>query len=149
MNDVDSFDRTKAEAEVDKFLMDKEAVGMMIEFYKRKEANPDFSVQDPEEPKEGFFSFRTVVFFYLGYVVYTTVPAVFRGWVAKQQAAGTWSGTNIPFLDDWIANTPVVARDAAQTVTDTAAQALTVNAAAQTAVSDVLQTAQSVTDALQ
>ncbi|CAB9512251.1 expressed unknown protein [Seminavis robusta] len=65
MRDIEKFDRAKAEAEVDKYLMDPEAINYHIEFKKRLADNPD--MLQPEE-EEGFFSFRTLVIVYITYV---------------------------------------------------------------------------------
>ena len=65
MRDIKKFDRTKAEQEVDKYLMDPEAVNYHIEFQKRLADNPNMI--EPEE-EEGFFSFRTLVIAYVSYV---------------------------------------------------------------------------------
>jgi hypothetical protein len=105
--DIKGFDRAKAEAEVDKFLLDQEAVGMMIQFQKMKAEDPDFKVPDEKED-EGLFSFKNIVTIYAIYFVSTTGSTVFRKWVAGQEAAGEWSGTGIPFVDEWIANTAEV-----------------------------------------
>lgn len=97
---------------MDKFLLDQEAVQMYINYGKAKEDDPDFEV--PAPPEEGPFSFRKLVIGYLAYVVLTSIgPKYFRGWVAEQQEAGTWEGTGIKAVDDWIANTPAVAPSAA------------------------------------
>jgi hypothetical protein len=106
--DIKGFDRAKAEAEVDKFLLDSEAVGMMIQFQKMKAEDPDFKVPDDKED-EGLFSFKNIVSLYAVYFVATTGSTAFRKYVAGQEAAGEWSGTGIPFVDDWIANTAAVA----------------------------------------
>lgn len=116
LQDIPSFTRATAEVEVDKFLLDAEAVNMFINFGKAKEDDPDFEV--PAPPEEGFFSFRTLVLGYLGYVAVTSAPVIFRKWVAKQEAAGTWEGTHISFVDDWIANTPVPVKEAADVASD-------------------------------
>jgi hypothetical protein len=108
MRDIPNFSQAKAEEEVDKFLLDQDAIQMYINFGKAKEDNPDFEVPAPEE--EGPFSFRKLVFGYLAYVVFTSIaPKAIRGWVAKQEEAGTWEGTGIKVVDDWIANVPAVA----------------------------------------
>ena len=117
LKDVPSLGREKAEAEVDKFLLDSEALGMMIQFYKMKAEDPDFEVPDTKED-EGFFSLRTLVYFYLAYVAYTSGPVLLRRFVASQEEAGNWQGTGIPALDDWLASTPAVT-EAVQTASDT------------------------------
>jgi hypothetical protein len=66
MQDISKFDRPKAEQEVAKFMQDPEMMNYYIEFRKRLAENPNMI--QPEE-KEGFFSFRTLVGFYLVYVV--------------------------------------------------------------------------------
>jgi hypothetical protein len=110
MQDIPSFSRAQAEEEVDKFLMDQEAVQMFINFGKAKEDDPDFVVPEVKNEEEGPFSFKNIVIGYLGYVVLTSVgPKFFRKWVGQQQEAGTWTGTGIQAVDDWIANTPVPA----------------------------------------
>lgn len=120
MRDISSFSREKAEKEVDKFLLDAEMANLYIQFMKKKEEDPDFEVPAAEE--EGFFSFRTLIYGYLGFVAFTTIPAVFRNWVAAQEVAGTWHGTNIQAIDNWIQNTAPTkipaAAAAIQTVSD-------------------------------
>lgn len=104
MADIPSFDRSKAEAEVDKFLMDCEMVNLYIQYGKEVEKDPDFVVPDNNE-EEGLFSLRNVVIGYLGYVVATSVPEIVRRYVAEQEVAGRWSPTNVGFFDDWIERT--------------------------------------------
>eukprot|EP00977_Amphora_coffeiformis_P022751 scaffold11454_cov168-Amphora_coffeaeformis.AAC.1 len=106
MKDIPCLDRTQAEAEVDKFLLDNECLRIHIEFSKKKAEDPDFSVAQPEAQDEGLFSFRNIVIVYIGYVAYTTVPTVFRRWVEGKQAAGEWNGSGIPFIDEWLQNAP-------------------------------------------
>ena len=122
MKDIPSLDRTQAEAEVDKFLLDNECLRIHIEFNKKKAEDPDFSLAQPEAQDEGLFSFRTIVTLYLGYVAYTTVPTIFRRWVEGKQAAGQWDGSGIPFIDEWLQNAPPL--DVAQ-LSDTASTVLT------------------------
>lgn len=112
MADISSLNRAKAEEEVDRFLLDAECLRIFIEFSKRKAEDPDFAVAGGEEEEEGFFSFRTVVIAYLGYVAYTTVPTLFRKWVATQEAQGSWHGSGIPFIDEWLQNSAQAAVDA-------------------------------------
>lgn len=124
LKDIDSFDRKKAEMEVDKFLLDAEMVNLLIQFGKEVEKDPNFKVPALEEEKDGFFSFRTLVIAYLAYVAYDTFPRLFRNWVFDQQESGQWTGTNIPLIDDWIeTTTPLVeaareAKAAAEAVTE-------------------------------
>lgn len=130
LQDIPSFDRAKAEAEVDKFLMDAECLRIYIEFQKRKAEDPGFSL-GAEKEEEGIFSFRTVVFVYLAYVAYTTIPTIFRGWVESQKAAGEWNGSGIPFIDEWLEKSAAVvassvADTATTTVTTTVDQASTI-----------------------
>jgi hypothetical protein len=65
MRDISTFDRVQAEKEVDKYLMDPEAVNYHVEFKKRLAENP--SMIEPVE-EDGFFSFRTLVIAYVSYV---------------------------------------------------------------------------------
>lgn len=95
---------------------------MYINYQKKKEEDPDFVVPEAKD-EEGFFSFRNLIIGYVGYVLVTSGPNVFRNWVASKEAAGDWSGTGIPFVDDWIANTPVtldpsVASEVAKSISD-------------------------------
>lgn len=107
MEDVPSFDRAKAESEVDKFLLDAECLRYYLEFQKRKAEDPDFALPNQEQ-EEGLLSFRNLVIVYLGYVAVTTVPVVFRRWVEAKEAAGEWNGSGIPFIDEWLQNSPAV-----------------------------------------
>lgn len=120
LTDIPKLSREQAEEEVSKFLLDQEAIAMYIQFQKMKEDDPDFEVPDNKPDEDGIFSFRTVVILYLAYVAYDTIPNMLRGYVADQQAAGEWKGTNIPFLDDWLTSVPSVSADAVQAVSDTA-----------------------------
>jgi hypothetical protein len=104
LEDIPTLDRVQAEAEVDKFFMDCEMVNLYIQYGKEVEKDPNFAVPDTEAD-EGFFSFRNIVIGYLGYVAATSVPQVFRGYVAEQQVAGQWKPTNVPLVDDWIERT--------------------------------------------
>ena len=103
--DIPTFDRDKAETEVDKFLMDCEMMNLYIQYGKEIEKNPDFVVPDNNK-EEGLFSARNLVIGYLGYVVATSVPQVFRRYVAEQEVAGQWTPTHVQFLDEWIERTP-------------------------------------------
>ena len=109
LTDIKEFDRPRAEMEVDKFLLDAEAINIYIQFQKMREQDPDFQVPVTEE-EEGLFSFRTVVIVYLSYVAFSIGSKKFLDFVAEKSAAGEWQGTNIPFIDDWISNslTPAV-----------------------------------------
>jgi len=102
--DIKSFDRAKAEAEVDKFFLDSEAINMYIQFQKMKADDPNFSVPEDRD-EEGFFSFRTLVFAYLSYVFLNIGSTFLRRWIGEQELAGTWSPTGVGFFDDWVANT--------------------------------------------
>jgi hypothetical protein len=104
MEDIPKYDREEATKAVEWFMLDKEAIDFYVAYEKKKAEDPEFGV----EKKEGFFSFRTLVIAYVTYVVLSTVvkPQALS-YIAGQQAAGTWHGTNIPFIDDWIANTVV------------------------------------------
>lgn len=115
MKDIPSLNREKAETEIGKFLLDSEAVNMMIQFYKMKADDPDFEVPDTNQD-EGFFSLRTLVIVYLGYVAYSTFPVLIRRWIDSQT---DWQGTGIDFVDNWIATIPPVATSTAQSVVDT------------------------------
>jgi hypothetical protein len=114
--DIKSFDRSKAEAEVKKFLLDREMLNLFIEFQKRKEEDPDFKV--PAEEKEGFFSTQNIILLYGGYLAASSGPKMFREWVAGQEAAGDWSGTHIPFIDEWLAAGTGATDSAIQAVAD-------------------------------
>lgn len=118
LDDISAFNGEKAASEVDKFLMDGEMVNLYIQFQKEKEKDPDFVVPGAEEEEE-LFSFRNLVFAYIAYVVFfKSGPVAFRNWVAQQEAAGTWHGSGIQAIDDWLANTPAVpVPDAAVTET--------------------------------
>ena len=121
MNDIPSFTRAKAETEVDKFLLDAEMINVYINFGKKLEEDPDFKVPDSAEEDSGLFSFRNIIALYIGYVALTSTPQYFRRWVASQEAAGTWHGTNIPLIDEWIRNTtPVKVEAAVQAASDVA-----------------------------
>ena len=123
MNDIPKLSRAEAEAEVAKFMMDYEAVQMFIEFEKMREKDPTFEVPDPEKKDEGLFSFRNLVVAYIGYVAVTSGPTALQRYAAAQQAAGTWTGTGIPFVDDWLASHPLAVssvESAVQMVTDVA-----------------------------
>jgi hypothetical protein len=131
MQDIPSLSRAQAEEEVGKFLLDQEAVQMYINFGKAKEDDPEFVVPEVKEEEEGPFSFRNIVIGYLGYVVATSVgPKFFRKWVGQQQEAGTWTGTGIQAVDDWIANTPIPAAPSSQAVVDVASSATASSSAA-------------------
>ncbi|GAX18982.1 hypothetical protein FisN_8Hh203 [Fistulifera solaris] len=102
MNDIPSFDEERAKKEVEKFLLDKEAVGMYIQFQKMREQDPNFVVPSEEERDEGLFSFRNILILYSIYLAYQILPNLFLTWVAKKQETGSWEGTNIPLIDQWI-----------------------------------------------
>lgn len=151
LTDIPSFDRLQAKAEVDKFLMDYDMLNLYIQYGKELEKNPNFVVPaDKDFQDDGLFSFRNIVGAYIAYVIATTIPNVFRGYVAKQEVAGQWTPTNIQFLDDWIERTSPeatarvlqraanAAGDMAQQVATDASQAAT-DAIVPTA--DTLQTA--------
>ena len=116
MTDIPSFDRSKAEEEVDKFLLDQDMLNMYIEFQKRRAEDPDFKVPALEEEGEGLFSFQTFFILYLVYLAFS----FFQRWAINQHAAGNFDGTNIPFIDNIIFKTPAVQGgvDAAQVVAD-------------------------------
>jgi len=103
--DIPKLDRSQAETEVDKFLMDAEMIDLYIRFGKEVEKNPDFVVPDTEPKEEGLFSLRTVLLAYIGYIGFGIVRKLFRNYVADQEITGTWEGTNIGFIDEWIQNT--------------------------------------------
>ena len=107
MKDIPSFKSDVAEKEVSKFLLDGEALQVFIEFRKRKAEDPDF-VLPASDDEPGFFSLRTFVIAYLGYVAYSTFPGFFRKWVESKQEAGEWNGSGIPFIDKWLSETPVL-----------------------------------------
>ena len=104
LSDIPSFNREKAEMEVDKFLMDSEMVNLYIQYEKEVEKNPSFVVPETQE-ENSLFSVRNIVFGYLGYVTVTSIPQVIRRLVAEQEVAGTWKPTNVAFFDDWIEKT--------------------------------------------
>jgi hypothetical protein len=129
MTDIPAFNRSEAEQEVDKFMMDYEMCNMYIQYGKEVEKNPDFVVPGAGEKQgEGLFSFQTVIYLYLAYVAYTTIPNIFLNWVAKQEAAGTWAGTNIPAIDSWIQESKEAAIAAAQKAAEVAADVAAVPA---------------------
>jgi len=101
LKDIPSFDRAQAEENVDKFLMDSDAIKVYIEFNRRRSEDPDFKVPGAEED-EGFFTVRNVALAYLGYVGVTAGPDAARNFVAAKEAAGEWSGTGIEALDSWL-----------------------------------------------
>lgn len=115
MEDIPKYSREEATKAVEWFMLDKEAIDFYVAYEKKKAEDPEFGV----EKKEGFFSFRTLVIVYITYVVSSTIllPQV-RNYIAGQEAAGTWQPTNIPFIDNWIANTavPVSSSGVAETV---------------------------------
>jgi hypothetical protein len=91
-------------------------IGMYIQYQKVLEEDPDFVVP---EKKEDLFSFRNIVIVYLGYIAVTTGPTVLQKYVAAEQAAGSWQGTNIPFIDEWLERSMAVGGDGAvQAVSD-------------------------------
>jgi len=125
MADIGSFDRQRAEREVDKFLLDAEMLNMYIQYQKEVEKDPDFKVPGAAgQEEEGLFSFRTLIYGYLGYVAFTTIPVAFKKYVAQQAAEGNWHGTGIKAIDDWLANSPLpevkaeAAANAVQAVSD-------------------------------
>ena len=149
--DIPSLNQAQAEAEVDKFLLDAECLRIYIEFNKRKAEDPDFAVEGQEE-SEGIFSLTTVVYIYVAYVAYTSLPTIFRKWVEGKQAAGEWNGSGIPFIDDWLANSPVpvdvpaavdASVNAAVDVADTAQ-----NVAASVDVADIAEKASTMLESL-
>jgi hypothetical protein len=103
MEDIPSFSRAQAEAEVDRFLLDAEALRIYIEFQKRKAEDPDFALPQEEEETSPL-NFRNFVIVYLGYVAYTTIPVMFRKFAEGQIEAGEWHGSGIPFIDEWLIN---------------------------------------------
>jgi hypothetical protein len=151
MKDLPSLNRQKAEAEVDRFILDAEAVNMMINFQKKKAEDPDFKVPDVNRD-EGLFSFQNFIFLYLAYVAFTSVPNIFRSWVVSKEEAGEWQGSGISLIDEWIANNPVV-KKAASDVSDAVSQAVTNNAEqvsnAMSAVAPSPETLQAVSDTVQ
>mmetsp|Transcript_12595 Transcript_12595/g.16553 ORF Transcript_12595/g.16553 Transcript_12595/m.16553 type:complete len:206 (+) Transcript_12595:185-802(+) len=99
--DIPSLDRSKAEEEVSKFLLDSDAVKVYIEYQRRKAEDPDFVVPSGEED-EGFFTVRNVFILYLSYLASSNSPDAIKEWVKSKEIAGEWSGTGIPFLDTWL-----------------------------------------------
>lgn len=102
MRDIPSFDEETANKEVAKFLLDKEAIGMYIQFQKMREQDPDFVVPSDEAADEGLFSFKNILILYSIYLAYQILPNLFLSWVTKQQENGNWEGTNVPVVDEWI-----------------------------------------------
>lgn len=142
MEDVDSFDRVKAEEEVAKFMLDAEMVNLYIQYGKEVERDPTFVVPDTEKDEDGIFSFRTVVILYLGYVAYDSFPRIFRNWVYDQQLQGTWKGTNIQLIDEWIQKTePAISAARAAAAAAAADATATISA-----VGDTLQQQQTIAD---
>jgi hypothetical protein len=83
---------------------------MYIQYQKEVEKDPDFVVPNQDE-EEGLFSLRNVLYAYIVYIGSTTGYTAFMKYVAAEQLAGTWKGTNIPFVDAWIEKTVTVAAD--------------------------------------
>lgn len=102
MVDIPSFDQEMASKEVEKFLLDKEAIGMYIQFQKMREQDPDFVVPTDEQADEGLFSFRNILILYSIYLAYQILPNLFLTWVSAQQSNGNWEGTSFPAVDDWV-----------------------------------------------
>lgn len=102
MEDIPSLDEETANKEVEKFLLDKEAIGMYIQFQKMREQDPNFVVPSEEERDEGLFSFRNILILYSIYLAYQILPNLFLSWVAKKQETGSWGGTSFPVIDQWI-----------------------------------------------
>jgi hypothetical protein len=146
MTDIPKMGRAQAEIEVDKFLLDADALSVFIEFKKRKEADPAFVVPKEEGGDEGLFSFRNVVFIYVVYVACSSGPIAIRKYVGEQVEAGSWKGTGIPQLDEWLLQTP----PAAASVADIASSSLSDATASTAAISmdTVMQAAQVVGDSL-
>ena len=121
--DIPDFDQAKAEAEVHKFLLDAEALEIMMEFRRRKIADPDFVVPGGEEQEEGLFSVRNLVYLYLAYVAYNAIPKFLGGYVADKMGEGTWTGTGNEKLDEWLmeqaASVPDKVVEAVDAVTQT------------------------------
>jgi hypothetical protein len=88
-------------------------VNLYIRFQKAVEEDPDFTVQDNKEDEPGLFSIRNLIIGYIGYIGTSTATSLFKQYVVEQQTAGTWEGTNIPFVDAWIEKSVTVA-DAVQ-----------------------------------
>lgn len=133
MKDLPKLDRSLAENEVDKFLMDAEMIDLYIRFQKELEKNPDFVIPEAEQQEEGLFSIRTVLIGYIAYIGFGVVSKVFRGYVADQEIAGTWQDTNIGFIDDWIQKTSPGATQQALQRAAAAVAAAVEGAAAETA----------------
>jgi hypothetical protein len=124
MEDLPQFDRESATKEVEKFMLDQEAINFYIKFEKKKAEDPDFAASVAKGQEEGFFSFRTLLYVYVAYLIgnILILPQL-RNYVAEQQAAGTWQGTNIPLIDDFLSGPAVqasaaVVTDTIQTVSD-------------------------------
>jgi len=137
LQDIPTFDRATAEAEIDKFLLDAEMLDLYIRFQKAVEEDPEFSV--PEERKPGPFeqilSFQNIVLLYAGYFFFVAARDKFRRYVAEQESLGEWKGTNIQFIDDWIDKT----RDAANAALEATSEAATSSTDAATNVGEALQ----------
>jgi hypothetical protein len=148
MTDIPKMKRPQAEIEVDKFLLDAEALQVYIELYKRREIDPTFVVPKDEDDA-GFFSIRNLVYIYVAYVVYSSGPIAFQKYVRSQVEAGSWKGTGVPQLDEWLLQEAPVAATVAS-VADTASSAVS-DATASTALSSmdtVMQAVQVVGDSL-
>jgi len=105
LTDIPKLDRGEAEMEVDKFLLDAEMINLYIRFGKEVEKNPDFAVPQQAEQEEGFSPITAGLSVYIAYVVFDTASTIFRNYVADKEIQGTWEGTNIEFVDNWIQST--------------------------------------------
>jgi len=105
LTDIPKLDRSEAEIEVDKFLLDAEMINLYIRFGKEVEKNPDFAVPQQAEQEEGFSPITAALSVYIAYVFFDTASSIFRNYVADKEIQGTWEGTNIEFVDKWIQST--------------------------------------------
>jgi hypothetical protein len=114
MRDISQFDRAQAEKEVEKYLMDPEAINYHIEFKKRLAENPNM-IEPVEE--DGFFSFRTLV---IAYVSYVLGEVVYRNFLQNY--------VDLSFIPGW---GPIPEKQVVDAVASSAVDALqsTVNAA--------------------
>jgi hypothetical protein len=146
MEDIPAFSRAQAEVEVDRFLLDAEALRIYIEFQKRKAEDPDFALpKDPEE-ETNLLSFQNFVVVYLGYVAYATIPVMFRTFVEGQIETGDWHGSGIPFIDEWLANGGGAGAAAVNAAVDIAAVSEQVSATPLPSIVSAAMSAQVVSD---
>ena len=105
--------REKAEAAVDKYLLDMEMVNVHIEYSKLKAEDPDFSIPKPKE--DGPFNFNTIVTGYLVYLGINTfiVPRVRDSLIEKDYHS------DVEFIENWIRAVPPATADAVSDASQT------------------------------